>query len=62
MEKYLHVKVQPPTEDETHAQAAKTTRLRDLRIAKEAADRISASGVTAANAGQHRRGRAPATC
>jgi len=62
MEKYVHVKVQPPTEDEKQAQTAKTTRLRALRLAKEAADRDAASRVTDASAGQHRRYRTPATC
>jgi hypothetical protein len=55
MEKYVHVKVQPPTEDEQQAQAAKTPRLRALRLAKEATDRASTSRVTNASAAQHRR-------
>jgi hypothetical protein len=60
MEKYLHLKVQPPTEAEKQAQAAKTTRLRTLRLAKEAADKDSASRVSAA-AAEHRRDGAPTT-
>ena len=59
MENIIHVKVRPPTEDEKQAQAAKTTRLRALRLAKEAADRDAASRVTAASAGRHRRDRTP---
>jgi hypothetical protein len=39
MVKHVHVKVLPPDEDERQAEAAKTTRLRALRLAKEAADR-----------------------
>ena len=35
---YVHVKVQPPSEDEKLAEADKTARLRSLRLAKEAAD------------------------
>ena len=46
-------------EAERQAEAAKTTRLRALRLAKEAADREVASRKTAASAGQRRRGRAP---
>ena len=56
----IHVKVRPPDEDERQAEADKTTRLRALRLAKEAADRDAASRVTAASAGRHRRDRAPA--
>jgi hypothetical protein len=51
--------VVPPDEAERQAEAAKTTRLRALRLAKEAADRDAVSGQTAASAGQHRRDRAP---
>ena len=47
----IHVKVRPPDEDERQAEADKTTRLRALRLAKEAAGRDAASRVT----GQHRR-------
>jgi hypothetical protein len=61
MVKHVHVKVLPPDEDERQAEAAKTTRLRALRLAKEAADRNAVSCVTAASAGQHRRDRAPQT-
>ena len=32
----IHVKVRPPDEDERQAEADKTTRLRALRLAKEA--------------------------
>ncbi len=56
----IHVKVLPPDEDERRAEADKTTRLRALRLAKEAADRDAASRATAASAGQHRCDRAPA--
>ena len=51
-----------PDEAERQAEAAKTTRLRALRLAKEAADRDATSRVTDASAGQHRRDRTPATC
>jgi len=46
----IHVKVVPPDEDERQAEAAKTTRLRDLRLTKEAADRDAASRVLPAAA------------
>jgi len=62
MEKYVHVKIQPPSEDEKQAQVAKTKHLRALRLAKEAADRDAISLVTASSAGQHRRDRAPPIC
>jgi len=52
-------KVVRPDEAERQAGAAKTTRLRALRLAKEAADREAASREIAARAGQRRRGRAP---
>jgi len=55
----IHVKVRPPDEDERQAEADKTTRLRALRLAKEAAGRDAASRVTAASAGRHRRDPAP---
>jgi hypothetical protein len=62
MENIIHVKVVPPDEEEKQAEAAKTTRLRALRLAKEAADKDAASRVTAtASAGQHRRDRTPQT-
>jgi hypothetical protein len=54
MEKYVHVKIQPPSEDEKQDQAVKITRLRALRLAKETADKDVASRVIAASAGQHR--------
>lgn len=38
MIKHVHVKVSPPGEDEKQAEAAKTARLRALRLIKEAAD------------------------
>ena len=38
MANYVHVKFEPPSEDEKQAEAAKTARLRSLRLAKEAAD------------------------
>jgi hypothetical protein len=44
----IHVKVLPPDEDERQAEVDKTTRLRALRLAKEAADSGAASRVTAA--------------
>lgn len=48
-------------EAERQAEAAKTTRLRSLRLAKEAADRVAVSRKAAASAGQHGRVRAPRT-
>jgi hypothetical protein len=36
MMKYVHVKVRPVDEDEKQAAAANTSRLRELRLAKEA--------------------------
>jgi len=42
MAKHVHVKVQPPAADARQAEAAKTTLLRSLRLAKEAADRDAA--------------------
>ncbi len=39
MAKYIHVKAMLPDEDEKQAEAAKTARLRAIRLAKEAADR-----------------------
>jgi hypothetical protein len=61
MEKYVHVKIQPPSEDEKQDQAVKITRLRALRLAKETADRDSASREAAASAGSAGRDRAPPT-
>jgi len=48
MAKHVHVKVGPPDEERKQAEAAKTMRLRDLRLAKEAADRDAASREIAA--------------
>ena len=39
MIKHMHVKAYPVDEDEKQAAAANTARLRELRLAKEAADR-----------------------
>jgi hypothetical protein len=48
MAKHVHVKIRTPAEEEKHAEAAKITRLRALRLAKEAADRDAAtSKITA---------------
>jgi len=46
MMKYVHVKVYPVDEDEKQAAAANTARLRELRLAKEAADRETRGGPT----------------
>jgi hypothetical protein len=43
MAKHVHVKVRTPAEEETLALSAKITRLRALRLAKEAADRDAAA-------------------
>jgi hypothetical protein len=43
MNKYVHVKVKPPSEDKKQAELAKTARLRALRLLKEAADKESAA-------------------
>jgi hypothetical protein len=43
MAKHVHVKILTPAEEEKHAEAAKLTRLRALRLAKEAADRDAAT-------------------
>jgi hypothetical protein len=48
MAKHVHVKVRTPAEEERHAEAAKITRLRALRLAKEAADRDAAAREIAA--------------
>jgi|GraSoiStandDraft_46_1057282.scaffolds.fasta_scaffold6072728_1 hypothetical protein len=48
MIKHVQVKISPPGEDEKQAEAAKTARLRALRLTKEAADREAASRVVAA--------------
>jgi hypothetical protein len=50
MGNYVHVKVEPPSEDEKQAEAANTARLRSLRLAKEAADREHASRKVALTA------------
>jgi hypothetical protein len=42
----IHVKVVPLDEDEKQAAADKTTRLRALRLAKEAVDRDAAGRAT----------------
>jgi hypothetical protein len=47
MAKHVHVKVSPPGEDEKQAEAAKTARLRTLRLTKEAADSEAATRVIA---------------
>jgi hypothetical protein len=44
----IHVKVLPLDEDERQAEVDKTTRLRALRLAKEAAGSDATSRVTAA--------------
>ena len=44
MMKYVHVKVAPVDEDEKQAAAANTARLRQLRLAKEAAERQTGGG------------------
>lgn len=61
MEKFVHVKIQPPSEDEKQDQALKITSLRALRLAKETADRDSANRQAAASAGNTGRDRAPPT-
>ena len=43
MAKHIHVSVGLPNEDEKQAEAAKTVRLRALRLAKEATDQEEAS-------------------
>jgi hypothetical protein len=60
----IHVKVVPPDEDERHAEAANTMRLRNLRLAKEAAERDTANHLPPAAAvarGQERRRNRPAS-
>jgi len=59
MAKKAQTIIVPPDKAERQAEAAKTTRLRALRLAKEAADRDAVSRQTATSAGPHRRGRAP---
>jgi len=58
MAKHVHVRVQPPAADARHAEAAKTTRLRALRLEKEAADREAASRAAALTAAAPRRAQA----
>jgi hypothetical protein len=61
MAKEKHVRVALPGEDERKAEADKTTRLRALRLAKEAADKDAASRAVAEKVKQHRRApRSPA--
>jgi hypothetical protein len=55
MKKYVHVKVSPPSEEDKQAEAAKTARLRGLRLAKEAADKDAASRAVAAAPQKRRR-------
>jgi hypothetical protein len=43
MAKHIHVNVGLPNEDEKQAEAAKTVRLRALRLAKQATDQEEAS-------------------
>jgi hypothetical protein len=55
MKKYVHVKVNPPSEEDKQAEAAKTARLRGLRLAKEAADKDAAARAVAAVPQKRRR-------
>jgi len=48
--KHIHVKARPPDEEAKDLEAAKTARLRALRLAKEAADRDAARLAAAAAA------------
>ena len=50
MGKHIHVNVGLPNEDEIQAEAAKTVRLRALRLAKEATDQDEASREVARTA------------
>jgi hypothetical protein len=50
MTKHIHVNVGLPNEDEKQAEAAKTVRLRALRLAKEATDQGEASREVARTA------------
>jgi hypothetical protein len=54
MGNYVRVKVELPNEDEKQAEAAKTARLRSLRLAKEAADQEHASREVALTAPKSR--------
>jgi hypothetical protein len=59
--KHVYVEVLSPVEATRQAEAAKTTRLRALRLAKEAADRDAASRAIAASTGPRRRDRTSQT-
>jgi hypothetical protein len=50
MGKHIHVNVGLPNEDEKQAEAAKTVRLRALRLAKESTDQEEASHEVARTA------------
>ena len=50
MGKHIHVNAGLPNEDEIQAEAAKTVRLRALRLAKEATDQDEASREVARTA------------
>jgi hypothetical protein len=50
MARHVHVKVEIPNEDEKQAEAAKTVRLRALRLAREATDQEEASREVARTA------------
>jgi hypothetical protein len=50
MVRHVHVKVEMPNEDEKQAEAAKTVRLRALRLAKEATDQEETSREVARTA------------
>jgi hypothetical protein len=50
MAKHIHVNVGLPNEDEKQAEAAKTVRLRALRLAKEATDQEQAGHEVARTA------------
>ena len=50
MGKHIHVNVALPSEDEKQAEAAKTVRLRALRLAKQATDQEEASREVARTA------------
>jgi hypothetical protein len=57
MAKHIHVKVTMPNADETQREAAKTARLRAVRLAKEAADRDAAKREIAMTPPKSRRPR-----
>ena len=54
MTKHIHVNVGLPNEDEKQAEAAKTVRLRALRLTKEATDQEEASRKVARTALKNR--------